>query len=432
MGKALSYIFYFLMLTGCVEPFDIPLEVLDTESILVVEATLTDELKPQTILLSRSSDFGRVNERDSVYDPVYPVRPTISSLIPENNAMVMVKDDQGNVFDFKEGPEGRYTSVMEFAAQINVNYVLTVQTLDGTLYRSDSERFDSTAQIDSVYAIRDLNSDGRDGVFIYVDGQSEDDASYFRYSYEETYKIIAPEWREKDFVLTNYDPCALPQIAYDLEILTRDNEEGKVCFKTDRSDTNIQASTLGLAENILKRFPVRFINRENYILSYRYSILVKQYVQSETAFNYYRSLNSFSSSENIFSQIQPGFLSGNIRVENDGSKSVIGFFDVSQVTKKRLFFDHDDLFPGEPLPEYPIACIPTAPPLDHGSYCFTGMTGGLCPLSIVESVNIGLISYYGLNEEGIGRCPGPYLVTNRACGDCSVLGNSEVPDFWID
>ena len=57
---------------------------------------------------------------------------------------------------------------------------------------------------------------------------------------------------------------------------------------------------------------VRFINRNNYIISHRYSILVRQFVQSNEAFTFYETLNDLSRNESLFSETQPGFLAGNV------------------------------------------------------------------------------------------------------------------------
>ncbi len=433
MKKSIGYILMLVLFANCVETFDIQSEVVGIESALIIEGTLTNELKRQKIFLSRPSDFTIVNVEDSIYDPVVKLRPIPATVVYEPNARVIVNDDAGNEFRYSESSLGTYTSDTAFAAELGVNYELEVVTADGTGYRSTPENYQGSSEIDDVYAVRDFNDQGKEGVYIYVDGSSSDpDAKYYRYTYEENYKIIAPEWRKEDFVLSNYDPCALPVITYDLDIVERENEFGKVCYGKQVSADIIQNSTLNLQNNRILRFPVRFLDRNNYIISHRYSILVKQYLQSSNAHNFYRILDSFSSSESVFSSVQPGVLEGNVRAEGNADKKVLGFFEVAPVVEKRMYFNYVDLFPNEPLPDYAIGCFPRSAPEAHVSYCFTGLSGGGCPLSIVESVNINLISYYGINDGTVGICPGPYVFTFRACGDCTILGASEVPDFWIE
>lgn len=432
------YIILITSLMGCIETFEVPMEVDEAKlsSTLIVEATITNELKRQEVFLSRPSDFGIVNEEDSIFDPNLAQRPIPPSIIFEEGAEVMITDDNGNTFRFNESSPGKYISEIAFAAQREVNYELGIITSDGISYFSEPENYKSVSEIDEVYAVKDFNETGNEGVYIYVDGQGlGQNDNYYRYTYEETYKIIAPEWREEDFLLTNYDPCALPVPTYDLQIVNRENEFGRVCYGRDTSSDIIQTSTLGFQENSIQRFPVRFLNRNNYIISHRYSILVKQYVQSISAYNFYNTLESFSSSENVFSTVQPGVLTGNIKSQEDDSKTVLGFFEVAPVVEKRLFFNYEDFFQDEPLPDYPVGCFPRSSPESHISYCFTGLNSNNCPTSIIELVNINLISYFGENEDGpnaVGICPGPYVYTPRACGDCTVLGASEVPSFWIE
>ena len=433
MNSYSKYILLFLVFTGCVEPFEISTEILDQESALIVEATLTNELKIQKIQLSRPANFAVVNELDSIYDPVYPLLPRDPNIVFEQDALVTVSDDLGNNYRFNETSPGTYTSEVAFEAQQGVAYELQVVTADGTSYYSARESYNGDAEIDQLYASREFNEEGKEGVYIYLDGTGADeDSKYYRYTYEETYKIKSPNWQPQDFVLTNYNPCALPVITYDLKIINREDEEGKVCYGKQGSNEIIQHSTLGFQENRITRFPIRFLDRNNFIISHRYSVLVKQFVQSQRAYNFYRTLDSFSTSESVFSSVQPGLLEGNIKADGNLDKKVLGYFEVAPVTEKRLYFNYSDLFPDEPLPDYAIACNPWSPPLEHPSYCYTGMVIWPCPLSIVESVNINLISYHSLNSEGVGVCPGPYLVNYRACGDCTVLGASQVPDFWVE
>ena len=172
----------------------------------------------------------------------------------------------------------------------------------------------------------------------------------------------------------------------------------------------------------LTRFSVRFLKRDNYIISHRYSILVRQFVQSPEAFAFYKTLNEFSSgSENLFTQIQPGFLNGNVLSEESGDEKVLGFFQVSSVTSERLFFDYVDFFAGEPLPPYVEDCsVESAPTLlpSNGN-----------PFGVSDLV-------YAINTQGrkfvspTGDSGAPYNLVSRACGNCNALGSSLVPEFW--
>lgn len=403
-------------LMACVEPFEFQSETF--ENALVIQASLTNENKQHQVILSRAIRF----------------EDTIAS--PERNAQVMIRDEAQNEFAFQETDAGTYISNLSFAALRGVKYTLNVLTVDGTEYISESESFEEESAITNVYAERGTNDNGEAGMNIYIDGEdASGNSEYYRYEYEETYKIIAPNWTSVDFKLTNYQPCnpdpGDPSIIYDLEVSSRD-EEQQVCFKTLNSQKIIQNSSANLSASEVRRFPIRFIAEDDFILSHRYSILVKQLVQSANAFSYYQNLKNFTSSNSVFSEIQPGFLAGNITAQNDEEKKVLGYFEVASVSESRLFFDYRDFYPDEPIPMYVNSCVPFSAPLEHVSYCFQGDAGpNPCTQSLIERMNINLISYVD-QYDGAEMCAGPYLVVARECGDCTTLGSNIVPDFWVD
>jgi len=182
---------------------------------------------------------------------------------------------------------------------------------------------------------------------------------------------------------------------------------------------------------------VRFISKDDFIITHRYSILVKQHVQSAEAYSHYEILKSFSQSEGLFSQIQPGALYANMRRKDGTAEDVFGYVEATAVSEQRLFFNFEDFFPGEELPEYPFQCGPYTAPESHRSYCATGSFSNSCPPSIIERVDQGLIVYYAEYDDGVvpvllEGCEGPYAFTVPPCGDCTYLGKNVVPDFWVE
>jgi len=250
----------------------------------------------------------------------------------------------------------------------------------------------------------------------------------------ETYRVIAPFWVGSDFLLTDYDPCALPEPTYTLEIVPRE-EESRVCYNTVEANTIEQFSTRGSTVDNVEGFQVQFLGRDNFIISHRYSILVRQYVQSPEAYAYYEALRQFSGSESLFSQVQPGELPANVSRDDGTQEEILGWVEAVSVSEQRLFFNYDDLFPGEELPEYPFNCRLLSVPESHVSYCAFDTRDESCPQSVIESVDQGLISYYAPYDENlvpVSSCPGPHVHTPIICGDCRLLGSNEVPEFWIE
>ena len=400
MGRMVMIMVISLCTYSCVDPFVIESDVF--ESSVVIEGTITDQNEIQKILVSQT----------------FPLDTVLMSGV--GGAKVSVLDSNGGAYQFNQKEIGVYTSNAPFAAVPGLTYSLRVETSDGKVYVSDETQVPASTTLDNLYAERGLKDDTVDGMFIYVDSYDPSGQSkYYRYEYEETYKIIAPYWSPADLKVISGLP--IPEF----EIVARDQEE-QICYGTQVSNGIILETTTEYNEDRVSKFPVRFIDRNNYILSHRYSILVKQYVQTRAAYAYYETLESLSGSESLFSQLQTGFLEGNIHSQSDKGENVIGFFQVSTVSEKRLFFNFNDFFPGERLPDYVVDCTLVAPIVVD--------EGGGSPL--LNAMEFDLIRFY--EEYDTANNPlnfgsyGPYLMVATPCGDCTAIGSNVVPDFWIE
>ncbi|WP_405411107.1 DUF4249 domain-containing protein [Maribacter sp. Asnod1-A12] len=432
MKKLILFIICISTLASCIEEVDLGIAADDEVlKILIVEATLTNELKNHTVALSRMDTLVDLGI-DSVYNPYTPIRDINRDLVRyETNATVSIENSNGTTYSFNEASPGIYESDIEFAAEMGNAYQLNITTSDGKRYTSTNMQIEGLAAISNLYAEKTTSESGVQGIGIFVDNNIESGTvQNLRYTYDETYKIIAPNWSPEAFKLTNYDPCALPEVTYDLEIVERE-EEQQVCYGNNLSNSIIQAQQGNLGDNITK-FMVRFIDQENFIISHRYSIEVEQLVSSAASFSFYDQLNNFSQTGSIFSRIQPGFLEGNLSADDGSQGNVIGFFDVVSVSKNRLFFNYTDFYPNEELPPYPFNCSELTAPESHVSFCFSGMRGpNPCPQSVIQQVDLDLISYVkpNVNEED---CGGPHIFVPRVCGDCTALGSNIEPDFWVE
>jgi len=427
------YVLYLaLMFSGCVEEFEA--EVQDLENILVVDARLTDRVEIQTVYLSRTFEF------DSV-----PV--------PENKAQVSLIGANGEVFTFVEGEAGVYNSTTSLQLSSGEAYQLNITTQDGLDYFSDFESLPQPIEIGEMEAIRRTSGSGLDGVAIVLDNHSESSQpEFFRYEYEETYKIIVPHFNPFEWDEDNIDYDLNDGDGWEVPIKPR-VEESKTCFATDISRDLILASTDGLQTTGLQDYEVRFLSKDNFIISHRYSVLVKQYHHSLEANSYFSTLQDFSGSESVFSNVQPGFVEGNLNSVNP-NEQVLGYFELSSYSEKRMFFSFSDIFPNSPLPPYIINCFTGAPPLYPEGFHFTpapendvlGNTtsedeefiidgNGNSPL--IGGILAGLYAYHAENENyeeylatiGLGGAA-PYLTKPKGCVDCREFGNNEVPEFW--
>ncbi len=416
---------------SCIDEIDLDtVSSSELKEILIVEGTLTNEMKNHQIRLSRIDSLLDL-QLDSIYNPLIPVRDINRDFINYvENAQVVVVDASGVEYDFNESSPGIYESVVQFAAENDNAYQLEITTASGRGFSSKPMTINATSEIKNIYAEKAISDTGVEGIGIFIDNESVvGNAQNFRYNYDETYKIIAPNWSPYEFKLTDYDPCALPVPTYNLEIVER-QEEQQTCYSTVTSNTIIQTQ-MNTSGSGLEKFMVRFISKDNFIISHRYSIEISQLVSGTASYGFYEQLNNFSQTGSVFSQVQPGFLEGNLS-SNDGVQgSVIGFFDVASVSKKRMFFNYTDFYANEPLPQFPHNCGLHSSPESHRSYCATGPdVGNPCPQSIIEMVNLDIIRYVSDNNQNIGTCPGPYVYVESICGDCTTLGSNIVPDFW--
>ncbi len=419
----------FIVLCACVFIFscieEIPLETQTTfDEVLIIESTITDELKTQTIHLSKSFRLDAEG-------------PNLVS-----NATVAVKDELGNNYIFSETEPGVYSSAIQFAAQPNIKYSLEVIE-NGITYTSTQESFSQPTQIDQLYLERDFNENNQEGISIYVDTfDPTGNSKRYRYEYEETYKIIAPRYSLFELIdleaplpvlLSNFNNIQEIQ-DYFVSLVPRE-EQVRICYNTTNSNTIIITDTNNFPEDRLEQHRVRFISRNNPIMSHRYSILVKQFVQSPAAYNFYQVLKEFSISESVFSENQPGFLEGNLSVSaGNDNKKVAGFFEVNPTDSKRIFFNYDDEFPNEARPPYFIPCTAEMYPL-----LFRVDPTPAIPPRIIESDVVDILrnEYIYLDQnpgDNANFLPPlhPFVMVQRPCGDCTALGSTTVPDFWVE
>ena len=378
---------------GCSEEFNFENETFDF--ILVIDATLTDEMKIQTIYINRVHRF----EEDG------PNKVT--------GATVLVTAGD-KVYEFKEEIPGTYNATERFAAQPDIAYTLSVTTKNGNQYSSTPVTRTAQTTMDALYAKRETNDDGIDGISINVDSFDPSNSSqYYRFEFEETFKIVAPLWRDQDAYIILAEECLVG---------LRPRSRDKItCYRSEESNFVNVATTIALNEDRLEGELVRFLSNQDYRISHRYSILVRQFVISERSYVYWDSLGDLIDKESLFSQTQAGFVAGNIKSTSNAAERVVGFFDVSTVTSKRIYFNYTDFYPNEPLPPYATPCTPDSPAQFDA--------GGCGPL-IPQLLNNSSV-YLEDNIDGGGFFnPGPFIMVPRACGDCTALGQTEPPEFW--
>ncbi|MDC8000552.1 DUF4249 domain-containing protein [Aequorivita todarodis] len=390
-------IFFFQM--GCTEPYEI--ETVDYENVLVVESTITDEVKPQIVKLSRTSSLENTD------------------VLTENNATVTVVGDNGDNYSFSQDSEtGFYVSDQSFRAVPNTSYTLNIITQDGKHYNSSEVTLPPTVEMDEVYTERIVDpTKDKDGVQVLVNTEDPTgNAKYFRYEYEETYKITAPYPSPYTAEIINFNGEF-----YTFDVILTPREPEIICYTTEYSTGIDQTSTTELNENRVVRFPVKYLSKLDAKMQTRYSILVKQYVQSVEAYTFYKIVNELGSVGSLLSQGQPGYVAGNMVSEANPGEKVLGFFEASSMTSKRIYFNYEDF--GLEKPPYFVDCDVLV--LDYRDNTVLDNDP-----NDRESIYTYL-KYFGYQVVQHGPWF-QYTIAKQECAVCTSFSSNIRPDFWED
>lgn len=383
---------------SCVDPYQ--LQTSNYEEAIVIEASITNEVTKHEVKVSKTYRLEDDNGNASITD-----------------AEVFVTDSDGVQYNF-EFDTNSYKSTSEFAALPEKQYTLTINSSNGKTYKSTPKKLTTVNQIESVVPIVKTNLDGERGVSIAVNSFDPTNTSkYYRYEYEETSKVTAPKWRPA-YAVVNPDNSGVVGHPY-IELFNR-TEEARTCYTPNKSNSIILTNTSTLIEDRVSEFEIRFLHQSDYTIAERYSVLVKQYVESLESYTYYRILQELSQSGEVLSPNQPGFIAGNLFSVDNPNEKVVGYFNVSSVSEKRIFFNYTDLFPGEALPPYFDVCEEI-----EFNYCFDPAPAECDGTSLNGLVLNDAVIYYqisGLN----------YTFIKPVCGDCTSFSSNIRPAFWID
>lgn len=309
----LLLLFTAIMLNSCIKVYDPNIEESDTRK-LVVSGVLTDLNGDQKFTISMSS---------SINDP---------QEVPLPGCAVTISDDKGHLFPLADSSNGNYYG------KINVSYLtpgssfkIEIITPGGDKIISDYDQFSSCPDVDSVYYTRkNLPTSNPDefteGIQFYVDLNGETtDSRYYRWEAIETYEYHSDypiEWYYDGVRVKHTFP---PDYSKD------------TCWATLMIRNVYTKTTENLAENKYRQFPMNFVDNTTSRLLYGYSLQVKQYSLSETAYKYWKQLQANSAEEGGLYERQPMASQGNLHNLTHPDKEVLGYFGVSSVKSKRIF-----------------------------------------------------------------------------------------------
>jgi hypothetical protein len=357
----------------CVEPYDPPIVSRET-NYLVVDAFLDAGNGVASVKLTRTI-------------PVYA-----DQLPPaEKSASVTVEDESGNAFTLTENADGLYTR-NNLPVSIQSKYRLHIKTADNQDFRSEFIAVRSTPPLDSIYWLPE-----RDGITIYADTHDDSGNSrFYKWDFVETYEYNSPFNSDIKFQGSEVVPRPLSESIYK-------------CWKTEESSLILVGTTKKLSKDVISHFPITFHQVGSIKTSRKYTILVRQKVISEEAYNYWRELQLTTESLGGLFDPMPSQVTGNMRNESNPSEPVLGFFSGGSVQEKRIYISFAD------LPDY----LKVPPP--HNCLQDTIPTAELSryPNTILLVLAIG--------------APIPYAYTTAPdnCIDCRLKGGvTTPPDFW--
>jgi hypothetical protein len=320
----------------------------------------------------------------------------------ETKAVVTVEDDQNKTYTLTEATGGKYQAP-PLGLSNDRSYRLRVKTTDGLIYLSDFEKPKISPAIDSVgYKVTD------NGVDIYANTHDANKASmYYRWEYEETWRF-----HSKFQSLYISDGKAIVSRPADMDIYN--------CFGNDISHNVIINSTASLQQDVVYQTPITTLPSESEKVETRYSILVKQYALSKTAYAFWTNLKKNTETLGSIFDAQPSQIPGNIHCISNAAQPVIGYISAGTFTQKRIFIDNSVL-PKNWLPKYPYDCE-----MDSLYYSapFTGENQVKNYLINQPHIQIPvqpLITVGGI----IGFFGGTY-----ECADCTIRGRKQQPAFW--
>ena len=393
------FLFVAFSLVTCIDPFNPQID--NYQDLLVVDALVTDENSSYFVKLSRTTETPRKT----------PVAVT--------GAQVSVTDNLGNAGVFTEILAGVYKSdSTAFTGVQDKTYTLRIRTAQGQEYESDPSTLYGGRDIDTVTYASDriTRDDGEvvEGLRIYADSKGPADSRYFRWKYEEWWKFSIP-YPKRFVYITQNNIYEIPAV-------------NVTCWKTNKSDDiNIQSREPGTGGDFIKK-PVLFIpSEESNRLLLQYCIEISQLSLSENEYEFWDQMRQINESGGDIFDKQPFPVITNIRCTSDPKEKVLGYFQVSSISRKRIYITRNDVrnlniklyrYPCELMFVSPADFPHAVPPMTFNSV-----------YTYYSSLNL---TFIGPQTDEMTSALKALIFVDNYCADCTMTGSLRKPDFWID
>jgi hypothetical protein len=364
-----------LLLKGCIEPF-YPGE-LNTQQSLVIDGMITDREGYHYVRITRSVNY---------HNP---------EAMPETGCQVEVINQSGGSIQFYESERGLYEQwIGQDFVKTGEYYKIRIITGSGT-YESEYEAMIPCAPVGDVYyKIQDQETDDPEitlqGIQFYTDlFAPEGYARNYRWELDETWEYHA-EYLIRYFWTGN-------------GVIDQGHSSDSLffCWSSEPIREFFSTSMQYISGDSMSVIPLRYVSNETDRLTVKYSLLVKQYSLSDEAYRYWDQLRKLSQETGGLYETQPPQIRGNIRNINNEDEIVLGNFNVSAMTEKRIFVTQKFHF----FPYYNYDCTL------------------YMPLGIIS--NLQTPKYMQPDENGIPQ------LADLECFDCRESGGTtEKPEYW--
>jgi len=396
----------------------------DYDNLLVVDGKITNEAGPYTIKLSHSSSLSEPSQN------------------PLSDAIVIISDNEGNSETLSETSSGTYeTSITGMQGVIGRMYKLSIST-EGKTYESAFEELLAPVGVESVshkeetHKVSETEEIYESGHQFYISTETATkNKSYFYWEIEETYEHHAP-YPIGYIYNGTYDYLNKYGLPHPYEFNNPDSLY--FCWTTDKVNIIFTQSTEYLNTPKVNELALHFIPLSDERLRIHYSLMAKQYVVSEKAYAFMKSLEDLNSNNDNLYASMPYQIRGNLVNTENPQETALGYFLTAGVSNSEHFFLPANVRPYEEYERWYM--VEHEFELWAQAHCLYPAPDGFNKrLRYWEEIAISTPDDWPLyltNVWAISSPPSKLLVVinkQPECVDCRTYGGTtQKPDFWID
>ena len=335
-------LFLLFFVLGCINPIE--LEVRTDDRLLVVDGFITTEPGPHKIRLTRSSDYIGFSFQSGVN-------------VAEENALVAIRSDQGEVFRMAHIGRGIYQTPTDFQPVIGQSYSLNIELMNGDQLVSAPQLITEAPAIENVLlrynklpSVDEFSFNS--GVDVFVEYQ---DPAASRNFYLTTHtKGVYPFTSNWDLFFCGNNPfCCVPTFA---------NPELERCFRYERDfpDTGVQVESVqdcrrsgGPQErqfnvyedsqfngNLITNKAV-FIKDDGRRFEFSYRTQINLMSISPEAFAFFSAIQGQLSIDGDIFDPPPANVRGNMLNLTNPNQQVLGYFGAFDVSSETIYIERD-------------------------------------------------------------------------------------------